>query len=239
MHVVCHMAASVDGRLLPGRWSAFAEPCPVGEIYEETAARFDYLGWMIGRVTMAEYSDAITESAPAPLRGADEPPAQSAPVDPRGRRISVAFDFKGKLHYGRSVQESGEQIVAVVSNRVSDDYIDELRRSGVGVVAVPVDGHELEHALKRLAADYGDGVWMLEGGAIINAAFFEAGLVNEVSTIVYPAIDGGKSSPAIYQAASEQSRPAGKVSLKLKKSEVLAGGAVWLDYDVINRQHAR
>ena len=180
MHIVCHMAASVDGRLHPSRWSPFVEDCSVGGVYEEVANQYDYVGWMIGRVTMAEYSEAITESEPAKLRPAEAAPAQGIKVDPKGRKISVAFDFKGKLHYGQPVQETGEQIVAV-----------------------PVNGNELVFAMEQLAKDYGDGVWMLEGGAIINAAFMQAALVDEVSTVVYPAIDATKESPAIYEAAQE------------------------------------
>ena len=98
MHIVCHMAASVDGRLHPSRWSPFVEDCSVGGVYEEVANQYDYVGWMIGRVTMAEYSEAITESEPAKLRPAEAAPAQGIKVDPNGRKISVAFDFKGKLH---------------------------------------------------------------------------------------------------------------------------------------------
>lgn len=56
MHIVCHMAASVDGRLRPSRWSPFVEDCSVGGVYEEVANQYDYVGWMIGRVMMAEYS---------------------------------------------------------------------------------------------------------------------------------------------------------------------------------------
>lgn len=52
MHIVCHMAASVDGRLQPSRWSPFVEDCSVGGVYEEVANQYDYVGWMIGRVTM-------------------------------------------------------------------------------------------------------------------------------------------------------------------------------------------
>lgn len=207
MHIVCHMAASVDGRLHPSRWSPFVEDCSVGGVYEEVANQYDYVGWMIGRVTMAEYSEDITESEPAKLRPAEAAPAQGIKVDPKGRKISVAFDFKGKLHYGQPVQETGEQIVTVVSDRVCDEYIEELRQSGVGVVAVPVNGNELVLAMEQLAKDYGDGVWMLEGGAIINAAFIQAGLVDEVSTVIYPAIDATKESPAIYEAAQEGASP--------------------------------
>lgn len=188
---------------------------------------------MIGRVTMAEYSEAITESEPAKLRPAEAAPAQGIKVDPKGRKISVAFDFKGKLHYGQPVQETGEQIVTVVSDRVCDEYIEELRQSGVGVVAVPVNGNELVLAMEQLAKDYGDGVWMLEGGAITNAAFMQAGLVDEVSTVIYPAIDATKESPAIYEAAQEGVFPAKKLSLRFKESKILSGGAVWLNYEVV------
>ena len=80
MHIVCHMAASVDGRLHPSRWSPFVEDCSVGGVYEEVANQYDYVGWMIGRVTMAEYSEAITESEPAKLRPAAAAPAQGIKV---------------------------------------------------------------------------------------------------------------------------------------------------------------
>lgn len=232
MHVVCHMASSLDGRLLPDRWSPFATDLSVGSIYEQVASQYDYVGWMIGRVTMAEYSDAITQTDAAQLRPIEAGPAQSIVVDPKGRKLSVVFDFKGKLHFGSAVQETGEQIITVVSDRLSETYIEELRTSGVGVVAVKMDGHELASALKQLARDYGDGVWMLEGGAIINAAFLQAGLVDEISTLIYPAVDATKESPAIYEAAEKGVFPAKNMALSLKQAKILDGGTVWLNYDV-------
>lgn len=89
MHIVCHMAASVDGRLHPSRWSPFVEDCSVGGVYEEVANQYDYVGWMIGRVTMAEYSEAITESEPAKLRPAEAAPAQGIKVDPKAARFRL------------------------------------------------------------------------------------------------------------------------------------------------------
>ena len=178
-----------------------------------------------GRIQRGHHGERTRKTAAAP--------AQGIKVDPKGRKISVAFDFKGKLHYGQPVQETGEQIVTVVSDRVCDEYIEELRQSGVGVVAVPVNGNELVLAMEQLDKDYGDGVWMLEGGAIINAAFIQAGLVDEVSTVIYPAIDATKESPAIYEAAQEGVFPAKKLSLRFKESKILSGGAVWLNYEVV------
>ena len=89
MHIVCHMAASVDGRLHPSRWSPFVEDCSVGGVYEEVANQYDYVGWMIGRVTMAEYSEAITESEPAKLRPAEAAPAQGIKLTRRAARFRL------------------------------------------------------------------------------------------------------------------------------------------------------
>ena len=68
MHIVCHMAASVDGRLRPSRWSPFVEDCSVGGVYEEVANQYDYVGWMIGRVTMAEYPQNCDRLRPHPRK---------------------------------------------------------------------------------------------------------------------------------------------------------------------------
>ena len=197
------------------------------------ASRYPYVGWMIGRVTMAKYLDDVSQGEPAALRPADAAAARGWAVDPKGRKLAVGCDFHGNLHYGSPVQTTGEQIVTMVSDRVSDEYLAELKEAGVGVVTVPPDGHEFEHALKILPHDYGDGIWMLEGGGKINAAFLQAGLINEISTIVCPALDATRDNPSIYQALDPAARPAQNVSLRLKKAEPLQGGAVWLNYDVL------
>lgn len=94
MHIVCHMAASVDGRLRPSRWSPFVEDCSVGGVYEEVANQYDYVGWMIGRVTMADYSEAITESEPAKLRAAEAHPRKALRLTRRAARFRLRSTSK-------------------------------------------------------------------------------------------------------------------------------------------------
>lgn len=105
MHIVCHMAASVDGRLRPSRWSPFVEDCSVGGVYEEVANQYDYVGWMIGRVTMAEYSEAITESEPAKLRPAEAAPAHFGCVRLQGQ----ASLWSARAGNGRTDRDGGER----------------------------------------------------------------------------------------------------------------------------------
>ena len=230
MHIVCHMAASVDGRLRPSRWSPFVEDCSVGGVYEEVANQYDYVGWMIGRVTMAEYSEAITESEPAKLRPAEAAPAQGIKVDPKGRKISVAFDFKGKLHYEESGLPTGEHLVAVLSPKVCEAYLEKLRQVGVSYVFED-EQHPIAGALQQIEKNFNAPVLLLEGGGIINGAFLKAGLIDELSFLIYPAIDGlaGVSS-IVSWPGKEGEKPADGQKLEFISSTTLAGGIVWLRY---------
>src|SRR4051794_16984599 len=59
-YVICHMAASVDGRILPRRW----RPKGLGgDLYERLHERLGGQGWLVGRITGQEFAKA--ESYPA------------------------------------------------------------------------------------------------------------------------------------------------------------------------------
>ena len=51
LKIICHMISSVDGRLLPARWTEPAQPLDVTEVYETAASSFPADGWLIGRTS--------------------------------------------------------------------------------------------------------------------------------------------------------------------------------------------
>ena len=58
--VICHMATSIDGRLLVERWTPPASGIAANLIhrhYEALAARLDADGWLVGRKSMAPYAN--------------------------------------------------------------------------------------------------------------------------------------------------------------------------------------
>ncbi len=75
-------------------------------------------------------------------------------------------------------------------------------------------------ALKRL---------LLEGGGHVNGSFLAAGLVDEISLLVAPALDGGDGVTGVFDAAASL---AGKVRLSLISAETLSHGVVHLRYAV-------
>ena len=77
---------------------------------------------------------------------------------------------------------------------------------------------------------------LLEGGGAANGAFLRAGLVDEISLILCPAVDGAKGAPSVFDSGeSEAGRPAPIQTMVLESSQVLDGGAVWLRYRLRNR----
>lgn len=229
--IICHMIASVDGRLYPDRWTPGPENADISASYESAANSFGAAGWIVGRTTMAEYAASISEKEPAAVRDDGKMPEVFV-GDRQGRPLAVVFDPKGKLHYEESGLPTGEHLVAVLSPKVCDAYLEELRRAGVSYVFED-ERNPLAGALQQIEKTFDASVLLLEGGGIINGAFLKAGLINELSFLIYPAIDGlaGVSS-IIGWPGKDGEKPAEGQKLEFISSTTLAGGIVWLRYAV-------
>jgi riboflavin biosynthesis pyrimidine reductase len=76
---------------------------------------------------------------------------------------------------------------------------------------------------------------LLEGGGVTNGAFLRAGLVDEVSLILFPRVDGAKGAPAVFDSLQNLPRPSVPVrSMTLESNQTLEGGALWLRYKLQN-----
>jgi riboflavin biosynthesis pyrimidine reductase len=94
---------------------------------------------------------------------------------------------------------------------------------------------KLGSALEILNRQIGVKRLLLEGGGGANGAFLRAGLVDEISLILCPAVDGAKGAPSVFDSGeTEAGRPPPIKSMTLESSRVLDGGAVWLRYRLEN-----
>jgi riboflavin biosynthesis pyrimidine reductase len=89
---------------------------------------------------------------------------------------------------------------------------------------------DLRLALEILNRELGIKRVLVEGGGA-NGAFLRAGLIDEISLVICPAVDGAKGAPSVFDSSEEDAgTPAPVRSMALKTSEVVEGGAVWLRY---------
>ena len=71
---------------------------------------------------------------------------------------------------------------------------------------------------------------LLEGGGGVNGSFLAAGLVDEISLLIAPAVDGRAAGRAVFE--SGEVGLAEKVQLSLTACEKLKAGAVHLRYAI-------
>ena len=230
--IISHMVASIDGRLRYQRWSKPASginPDTLDAHYEETANRFKADGWMVGRQTAQNMSEGTPRKPktipPGDLRGTHV-------ADRKGRAVAVTVDPHGKVHYGEDHIE-GDHVIAILGEQVSDEYLAELREDGVSYVFAGKDGHDMSVALEILTKTFGIKTLLLEGGGKINGTFLKAGLIDEISVLIYPGIDGLAGVPSIFEYVGQpDEKPAEGQSLRHLSTETLEGGTVWIRYAV-------
>ena len=234
--VVCHMLASVDGRIVAGGWPLSAE---ARRHYEQVHASYDPDGWICGRVTMEPFAKRVRAEAEV----AREHAGGAARDDfvARGEYDSFAFavDPSGRLAW-ESNDIDGDHVVAILSERVSDQYLAFLRDRGVSYLLVGArdpsagsgQGVDLAAALAKIGDRFGVRTLMLEGGGRINGEMLRAGLIDEVSLLVAPVADGRVGTPALFDVEGDDAAPQ---RLTLEGVEKRADDVLWLRYRVAER----
>jgi riboflavin biosynthesis pyrimidine reductase len=223
------MDASVDGRILGTRWRP-AENRMAG-LFERLHEQLGGGSWLIGRVTGSEYAKATAYP---------EYTDQTYPREPWfARRDAVAYgialDAQGKIAWGRS-DIGGDPIVAVLTERVSDAHLAGLRQDGVSYIFAGEQELDLGSALEILNRELALERLLLEGGGGSNGSFLRAGLIDEISVAICPALDGAKGAPSIFDSSDKDAGVAAPIrSMTLADTEVLEGGVVWLRYRLQNR----
>jgi riboflavin biosynthesis pyrimidine reductase len=226
------MNASVDGRILGSRWRP-SENRMAG-LFERLHEQLGGGSWLIGRVTGSEYAKGKVSPGAYP-----DHTDQTYPREPWFTRrdaaaYGIALDAQGKIAWGRS-DIGGDPIVVVLTEQVSDVHLAGLRQDGVSYIFAGEQELDLRLALEILNRELGLERLLLEGGGGSNGAFLRAGLINEISLAICPAVDGARGAPSIFDSSGKDAGIAAPIrSMTLASTEVLEGGVVWLRYRLQN-----
>ena len=225
-YVICHMVASVDGRTLTSRWRP--ENAERRRHFEPLHDRLGVDAWLVGRVTGQEYSkrDAY------PPRADQRYPREAWFARRDATAYGIVLDARGKIVWGRG-DIGGDPIVVVLTEEVGNAHLAGLREDGVSYVFAGRRALDLELALDILSRELGIKRLEVNGGGVTNGAFLRAGLIDEISLAIFPAIDGTKGAPCVFDSGEDEAGTAAPLrSITLASSEVLECGAVWLRYRV-------
>lgn len=225
--VICLMLTSPDGSLHPSRWTASPDGARSdwSALYEKVHTELAGNAWMVGRVTMAE----ISKAGPHPPSESTKAVRPSYFARPGASSFAIALDASGKLHFSND-ELYGDHVVVLLGSEVPDSHLAELTADGISYVVSKKKDIDVGAMLELLGQELGITRVLLEGGANVNGSLMAAGLVDELSIVVAPALEGKRGSDRIVEFGEEGL--AGKVELSLIDCERLSHGAVHLRYAV-------
>ncbi len=217
--IISHMMESVDGRID----CAMTEQIEPSNVYYDALDELDCPTTLEGRVTMQ-------------IHFAEAEPFKAKDIAPIGKQCfhkvsqepgyAVAIDTMGKLKWPSTVHD-GKPLLVITSEACAKEYLDTLTSQGISWIAVGAERIDLAKAVDILNTEFGVNRMAVVGGGHINGAFLEAGLLDEVSVMIGPGIDGRKGMASVFDGIKNIDRPA--TLLKLNDVKRM-GDTVWLTY---------
>ena len=221
--MICHMATSVDGRIASEAWP---DPTSVRREYEKIHEHYRADAWLCGRITMEPFAKRVRTAQEVRREYTSEEERHDFVGSRDFDSFAFAIDPRGRLAWeGNHID--GDHVVAIVCERVSDEYLAFLRDRKVSYIIAGQKDVDLRLALEKVSAAFKVRTVMLEGGGRLNGAMLREGLVDEVSVLITPVADGRMSTPAVFDDDSLDALPR---PLCLQSAEPLEGGIVWLRY---------
>ena len=223
------MATSIDGRIVADGWP---DSPAVRREYEEIHAAYGADAWMCGRITMEPLAGAVRSDADVE-REYVGPPREDHIAPGARDSFAVAIDPSGRLAWDKN-DIDGDHVIAVLSERVSNEYLAFLRDRGVSYLFAGKRDVDLAVALEKLGARVGIRTMMLEGGGHINGGMLAAGLIDELSVLVSPVADGRLGIPTLFDVEADHVIPH---RLLLDSVERRGDNFLWLRYRVEGSGH--
>jgi riboflavin biosynthesis pyrimidine reductase len=230
-YIICHMLTSLDGKIIG---DYLKEECAAyfRDLYEKIHDRYGCKAWMCGRVTLEEHFTFghqldLNQENIAMIPRTD----YVANKDAKG--YAIAVDPSGKLGWTKSYiaddYGSGDHIIEVLTEQVSDTYLAHLQQIGISYIFGGKERLNFTAVVQKLKSLFSIDELMLEGGGFLNGSLMNEELIDELSLILVPIADGASNSVTLFETSFflTNQHP---VNFILKEVEKLDDGGLWLKY---------
>ncbi len=118
-------------------------------------------------------------------------------------------------------------LLVLTSEDVTLSYLDYLKERHISYIATGKGKVNLMRACEILSDVFSINRMAVVGGAHINAAFLEEGLLDEISILIGSGIDGREAMGSVFDGLNMSKSV---TPLKLESVKVLDNDAIWLRY---------
>lgn len=226
--IICHILQSVDGNI-DGDFLSMPELRPAFQAFARIRQEYACDAVISGATTASEiYANSLAYDLPETKEPYLRTDWQAAKAD----KYAVIIDGEGTIHWESGmVERRGDKmhVITVLQENVSDAYIAHLRHTDVSYVFAGKESLDLPLAIGKLKDQFGIEKMLLSGGGIVDWAFLQAGLIDEISLVIPPVIDGGIRLASAFDDSTFAVThcPTG---LALKDAQRLDGNVLWLRY---------
>jgi riboflavin biosynthesis pyrimidine reductase len=229
--VVCHMLTSLNGKIDGSFFGNSASGTGL-ERFGKIRRGYNCDAVLFGTKTMQGFARGLVQ--PSQLKGR-KPAAVEDWTGPEGEQDQsylVALDPMGTLayesHFVQRGSDPAQHVIEVVSEKVSGAYLNYLQEIGISYIVAgktELDGKVILEKLNRL---FGIERVALCGGGITNGTFLKDGLIDEISLVVVPVIEGSAAGTAFDEFPGHSL--SGETAFSLKSVDVLSKDTLWLRF---------
>ena len=226
--IICHILQSVDGNI-DGDFFGREELLPALREFSSIREKYACDAVVSGAVTAKEI---YTKGYKAPLPRTAERFPRTDHIAVKATKYAVIIDGQGTLYWPTGEvyrRDEPLHVISVLQENVCDTYIAHLRAAGVSYLFAGKEELDLRLAVRKLGESFGIQRMLLSGGGIVDWAFLQAGLVDEVSLVIPPIVDGGTGRASSFDNSAFAVGHA-PVALRLIDVTRLAGDSLWLRY---------
>ena len=221
-YVICHMMASLDGRID----CAMTEQIDDTNHYYEALAKLECPSTLEGKTTLKMHYAQDGEFHPTK---AHEDAGKQLYKAEEANGYAIGVDTRGTLLWDDNATELfGRPLLMILSEQASQEYLDYLKQKHISYITCGRDGIDLMAALETLRSVFGVERLAVVGGGHINGSLLDQGLIDEVSMMYGYGIDGREGMAAAFDGRSQESKP---IRLTFKSVEE-QDGIVWMRYQV-------
>ena len=145
------------------------------------------------------------------------------------KSLDIVVDTNGTLLWEDDAKYEKHHLI-ITSEKVTKDYLNYLDSKNISWIACGKDKIDLKKAMEILYKEFKVDRLAVVGGPLINSSFLDCGLLDEISLLIGPGIDGRKGMAAVFDGFNME-HPITK--LKLEECKSFDSGAVWLRYTLI------
>lgn len=222
-YIICHMMQSLDGRVACDMVDKIS-----GDEYYTALDRLECQAHIEGKHSYQIHRCGFEEYKTV---DSVEIGKETWFVSGRYDSYSVSADTRGTLLWGNGVEPNH---ICMMSEKAPAQYLAYLKSLGVSYIAVGKEGIDLRRAMEILHDEFGVERVAVVGGGKINGGFLAQGLIDEVSAMIAPGIDGREGQPALFDGLRDYD---GYLPVKLQFREVstFANGVIWARYNIIGK----